>query len=120
MLHIPPLLAASAVIYGVKRFLHGRLTSEDAARTAWLAAFPGDTVRRAITSRDGRSALVETNWGTGVICRKGRFARRLDGAEVWTGSNGLSISFHDITAPHVHVDLTAADAAAWQERIEEA
>ena len=120
MIHLPPLLAASTVFYGIRRFLHGRLTTEEAARQAWLVAYPGDTVRDAIPSRDGRSALVETDWGTGVICRKGRFARRLDGAEVRTDDTGIAIHLPDLETPRVHVSLTPQDAARWQERIEDA
>ena len=121
MIHLAPVAAVAAAVTALRWALaRGRLTREDVAQ-AWRQSFPGDHVSDSVVSRDGRVALVQTDWGAGVVCRNGRMARRLDGALVEAVHDGLAIRFeHDITAPRLHLTLDPADAARWQERIEEA
>ena len=115
-------LAAAAAFGGItafRRWRDGSLRGADGARNAWRAAYPGDRVHSSIVSEDGRTALVETDWGCGVICQRGAFARRLDKAATDIEADGLHIHLRDITVPRVTVKLNPADAALWQEKIEE-
>ncbi|WP_375261255.1 hypothetical protein [Palleronia sp.] len=116
------LLVAAAAFSGItafRRWRQGPLNTADSARDAWRAVYPGDRVRASIIGEDGRTALVETDWGCGLICRRGRVARRLDKAETDIGSDGLNIHLGDIDVPRVTVKLSPADAATWHDKIAE-
>ena len=112
-------IAAAAAFSGISAFRRWRQAKLAAPCDAWRAAYPGDRVRDSIVSEDGRTALVETDWGCGVICRQGRVARRLDRAETDIGPEGLSIRLRDIDVPRVTVKLGRADAALWHDKIVE-
>lgn len=118
----PLVLAAAAAIGGVSgfnRLKRARLRTDEDARNGWLAHFPGDRVTESVVSRDGRAALVDTSWGTGVLCRGGAMARRLDGAEVAQVSDGLEIRFNSVDLPRIRVLLPDAVADRWADRIAE-
>ena len=117
---VPFFVAAALGGLGLaRRFLiRSDLSDRDAPARFWHQAYPGDQVQDSIVSLDGRSALVMTGWGAGVICRGGDFAGRLDHAVTESDADGLIIRFDDVTAPRVRIRLTPEDAARWQERIE--
>lgn len=113
-------LAAAMGGFGLFRRLTGRpdWSAPGEAARSWMQLFPGDRVDDSVVSLDRRTALVATGWGTGVICRGGSFARRLDRAITESDSGGLTIRFRDGTTPRIRVRLSPADTALWQERIE--
>ncbi|SFG97323.1 hypothetical protein SAMN04488020_105181 [Palleronia marisminoris] len=114
------LLAAAAAFGGItafRRWREGSLRGADGARNAWQAAFPGDRVHNSIVGEDGRAALVETDWGCGVICQRGALARRLDKAATAISADGLHIHLQDDAVTRVTVKLNPADAALWHEKI---
>lgn len=117
---IAPLLVAAAAFGAIVKFTKSRrrLTDARSVEAAWLAAYPGDEIRRSVLSKDGRSALVETTWGTGLVCRGGDLARRLDRARTEVDDEGLVIRLPDLDLPRIRLRLDATDAALWQERIE--
>ena len=111
------LLAAAAAFGGItafRRWREGALRGSGGARNAWQLAYPGDQVHDSIVSEDGRAALVQTDWGCGVIFRRGAVARRLDTAAIEVAADGLNIDLRDDA---VTVKLTPADAAHWHEKI---
>lgn len=114
------LLVAAAAFGGIsafRRWRHGSFQTADAARDAWRAAYPGDEVREYIVGEDGRSALVETDWGCGVIFGRGKVAQRLDHARTGVDPEGLHIHLGDFDVPRVTVKLSPTDAALWQDKI---
>ncbi len=117
---VAPILVAAAAFGGLWKFARTRrrMADRSAVEAAWLAAYPGDEVRESILAEDGRAALVETPWGTGLVCEGGHVARRLDRAETEVAEGGLVIRLPDLGMPRVKLRLGPVDAALWQERIE--
>lgn len=114
MIHLPPLLAASAVFYGVRWLRRGRVGTEDAARTIWADAHPGDDIQRCAISQDGRAALVQSDWGMGVIGRNGRLVQRLDMVAVERAPDGLIVHVPGHAVP---ISLSQNEAADWHDRL---
>ncbi len=119
---VAPVLIAAAAFGGYISFFRSRRRLNDArtVEAAWLATYPGDEVRGTVLSQDGRAALVETAWGTGLVCRGGDVARRLDRASTEVDDTGLLIRLPDLDTPRIHLRLAPGEAALWQERIETA
>lgn len=117
---VAPLLVAAAAFGGVWRLARRRrLSDRPAVEAAWRAAYPGDEIRDVALSSDGRSALVQTAWGTGVVCRRGQIARRLDHARAEADAAGLLLRLPDLDTPRIRLRLDPGLAALWQERIEQ-
>jgi hypothetical protein len=116
---VAPFLAVAAALGAYAQFSRSRKRLGDArsVERAWLAAYPGDEVRHSVLSRDGRAALVETGWGTGLLCRGGEVARRLDRAETEIDDAGLVILLPGLEPPRIRLKLDPTEAALWQERI---
>ncbi len=117
---VAPILVAAAAFGGYIGFFRNRRRLNDTrtVEAAWLASYPGDEIRRSVVSEDGRAGLVETSWGTGLVCRGGSVARRLDHARTDLDESGLLIRLPDLDASRIHLQLDPAQAALWQERIE--
>ncbi|ETX27654.1 hypothetical protein [Roseivivax isoporae] len=86
-----------------------------AARAAWLREYPALAPADVVMSRDGRSALIVTAGGPGVVWRFGAdsTARLLTGARVRRCARGLDIRLPDFTAPRIVLDLSAEETDAW-------
>ena len=92
---------------------------EDAARAAWMRAFPDAGPDRIILSSDRRAALVCTDSGTGVAWCLGAdtVARPLAGANLRATEAGLRILFDDPALAPLTIALSAPDRAAWQNKV---
>lgn len=95
-----------------------RLTEEE-ARSAWHRHFPDDDIRAVTLARDGHAALVETGQGPGLLWAFGAdtAARHLRDFDLIETETGLSLAFHDFTAPLVRLDLTPEERRDWKGRI---
>lgn len=92
----------------------GRVGTEDAARAIWSDAHPGDDVIRCAVSQDGRAALVESDWGMGVIGHNGRMVQRLDTVAVERSADGLTVHVPGDTVP---LRLSQTEATDWHQRL---
>ncbi len=119
---VGPFLAAAAAFGAYVQYARSRRKLSDirSVERAWLAAYPADDVGNVVLSKDGRAALVETSWGTGLVCRGGDMARRLDAARAEIDDEGLVIRLPDLDTPRVRLRLGPTEAALWHERIESA
>lgn len=96
--------------------------SEEEVRMAWLRHRPDDELKGAHISTDGRSALVMTNNGPGLLWSMGAdsTARLLTHAEIDADANGLIIEPREFTAPRIRVALSGPDRDAWTQELETA
>jgi len=95
-------------------------TLDDAeARSEWERHYPDDTVQSVWVSHDMRAALVMTEQGAGLLWTMGAdtVARHLLDFDLIEEPHGLSIDFHDYTAPRVHLHLDADERFVWQNLI---
>lgn len=91
----------------------------DTVRAAWLRHFPQDEVRDILLARDGHAALVETQAGPGLLWALGAdtVGRRLQDYTFSDTGDGLTIRFHDFTAPRVTLTLAPDETPIWQQRL---
>ncbi len=96
--------------------------SENAARQSWVRHYPDDTVHTVQIAGNGKSALVRTSAGPGVIWVFGAdtVARHLKNCDVTETATGLRIDFHDYSTPRAVFALTASERADWQAEMEAA
>ena len=115
---VPIAIAAFGGVSGLRLLMRRRRIAAEDVERHWAAPFPGDHVTDKVVAMDGRTALVATDWGAGLLCHGGAEACRIDDTEVDQVPGGLTIRFRDgITAP-ITVALPSGDAAAWTDRIE--
>lgn len=109
-------------IGGIALLLHltGRsrtatLTETD-AQQGWLRHYPNDTVQHVTLAHDGKSALVLSDAGPGVIWVFGldTVARHLRDCDVSETETGLRVDFHDYSAPPARFALSQDERALWQ------
>ncbi|MFY9211067.1 MAG: hypothetical protein WAO69_08065 [Aestuariivita sp.] len=96
-----------------------RQLDEDDARTQWARHFPDDMVRSVWITHDSRAALVMTQDGPGLLWVTGAdtTARHLLDFDLIDEAHGLTITFHDYTAPSVHLHLDSDERLVWQKLI---
>ncbi len=96
--------------------------TEADVNAAWLRAFPDDNFRAAQISADGRSALVESDQGTGLVWSFGAdtTARLIHDAEIAAHPDGLTLHLAEFTAPSLTLKLAEADRALWRQKLEAA
>lgn len=115
-----PLVVAG--IGGIVLLLHlaGRsarlVLAPDVAIAAWNRHYPEDPALEAAPSADGAAALVVTETGTGLVWAMGAdsTARPLRDFDVTETGRGLTVRFHDFTAPRVAVALDERQRRHWQ------
>ncbi|MEQ8988062.1 MAG: hypothetical protein RID15_10025 [Marinovum algicola] len=92
-----------------------RFEDEDAARQAWLREYPDTPPTRVILSHDNHAALVETEYGAGVVWPMGMdtTARLLRGAAICRTKDGLLVDLPDFAAPRVRLRLNDDEADLW-------
>lgn len=127
-LHILGLLVIGG-IGGIAVLLHllgltgrKRFADEAAARAAWLDELPDATPTRVILCHNHSAALIETAQGPGIVWPMGAdsTARFLTGARITARKGGVTVRLPDYTAPRVHLQLDADEAAQWISRLEPA
>jgi len=96
-------------------------TAQD-AKVAWHRARPDDIIKAVEISADKRSALVETNHGTGLAWSFGAdsAARLIHEAELTETATGLRLSLPEFTAPRIDITLTPQQRSLWQSKLETA
>ena len=109
-------------IAGIAVLLHmlglselARFDDEAAARQAWLREYPDTPPTRVILSHDRHAALIETDFGAGVVWPMGMdtTARTLRGAEIRRTKDGLLVDLPDFTAPRIRLRLNDEEADLW-------
>jgi hypothetical protein len=100
------------------------MTPED-ARAEWHRHFPDDEIAGATVTPDGHAALILTRdgparAGKGLVWAMGTdtTARRLLDFDITETAAGLSVRFHDFTAPRVTLHLPEAERARWITRMD--
>ena len=93
----------------------------NSALAAWLREFPDDTPTGIITCQNQCAALIDIPQGHGIVWPMGAdfTARYLSGAKINRTVSGLRIDLPDVTAPHIHLALDAAEADVWVDLLKE-
>ncbi|SIS52702.1 hypothetical protein SAMN05421759_101218 [Roseivivax lentus] len=96
-----------------------RLTSESAARAAFLREFPEVEIHAVTRCADCRAALMETSRGPAIVWAMGAdtTARLLGQARLTETETGLDIHLPDITAPRIRLRLSPEERRAWTQLI---
>lgn len=115
------LVLVVAGISGITLLLHltGRsrrsVLDAESAAAAWLREYPGDEVVEATVSADGHAAIILTRQGKGLVWAMGAdtTARQLRDFDLLETADGISVRFHDFTAPRARLRLSAFERAHW-------
>lgn len=96
-----------------------RMLSETDMRGEWARHYPDDIVQSVWVSHDARAALVMTEQGKGLLWVMGAdtVGRHLLDFDLIDEPQGLSVVFHDYTAPKVHLKLDEDEQLVWQRLI---
>lgn len=118
-----PVLLALVVggISGIALLLHltGRsrlaVLDPETAAAAWTRENPGDEVIEATVSADGHAALILTPQGKGLVWAVGAdtTARPLRDFDLMETPQGLTVLFHDFTAPRAKIRLADFERRHW-------
>ncbi len=93
-----------------------RLTSEEAARAAWLREFPDDEITSISLASSGRAALVQLSTSAlGLVHTMGAdtMAHPLSGAIWHETAQGVRLTLPDFAAPRFDIALTPEERAHW-------
>jgi hypothetical protein len=92
------------------------LTTED-ARSAWHRHFPEDEIHTVTVTQDQHAALVQTTQSAGLLWAFGAdtVGRHLLDFDLIEKPDGLTVIFHDFTAPRVYLQLSPTERPRWQE-----
>ena len=88
----------------------------DAARAAWLRAYPDSTVQNVKVTASGEAARITCDIGNGVLWRMGAdtCARLLTGTETATvRGDTVRLVMPDYSAPWVDLRLTGQEQEDW-------
>lgn len=111
-----------AGIAGIVLLLHllgrselARFDDEASARQAWLREYSDAPPTRVILSHDRHAALIETEYGSGVVWPMGMdtTARYLSGADIQRTKDGLRVDLPDFAAPRIRLRLDDDEADLW-------
>lgn len=108
-------IAAIAVLLHLTGRSQALVMSPEMALAAWARHFPGDDTVEALVTPDGHAALVLTRQGNGLLWAMGAdtVARRLRDFDLIETAEGLTILFHDFTAPRVTLRLDEFQRRRW-------
>ena len=89
-------------------------------RREWARHFPDDPLTSLTLAQSGKSALVHSTQGPGLIWVFGAdtVARPLHRAQLTQVPKGLRVTFNDPGVPPTTFTLTDAEATLWQREIE--
>jgi len=115
-------LCGLAVLLHVLGFGHRAPMTDAKVRQQWARHFPQDKIETVLLAQSGRSALVSTQTGLGLLWQFGSdtLARRLPPRSVRDHPKGLRLRFQDLTAPVVLVPLANEERETWKTAIEKA
>ncbi|MCE8006888.1 hypothetical protein [Aestuariivita sp.] len=96
-----------------------RELDEQDARSEWARHYPDDQIASVWITHDQHAALVITEQGPGLLWVMGAdtVARHLLDFDIMDEPHGLSVLFHDYTAPKVHLHLDEDERLVWQNLI---
>jgi len=108
-------IAAIALLLHLSGKSRRLVMSPEDARSAWHRHFPDDTIREALITPDGHAALILTDQGPGLVWAMGlgTAARHLLDVDLIDTPDGLTVMFHDFTAPNVTLHLPEDMRARW-------
>lgn len=109
-------IAGIAALTWLAGLARPRQLDEADARREWARHFPDDMITSVWISHDQRAALVMAEEGPGLLWVMGAdtVARHLMDFDLIDEPHGLSVNFHDYTAPAVHLHLDADERLVWQ------
>ncbi|MGB1387554.1 MAG: hypothetical protein ACPG61_01560 [Paracoccaceae bacterium] len=90
--------------------------TETDAQQGWARHYPNDTVQHVTLAHDGKSALVLSDAGPGVLWVFGldTVARHLRNCDVSETETGLRVDFHDYAVPPARFALSQDERTRWQ------
>ena len=93
-----------------------RQLNETEARSEWERHYPDDFVQSIWVTHDSKAALIMTEQGAGLLWVMGAdtVGRHLLDFDLIDEPHGLSVIFHDFTAPKVHLHLDEDERLVWQ------
>lgn len=96
-----------------------RALDETDSRAEWVRHFPDDVITSVWITHDQRAALVLTEEGPGLLWVMGAdtTGRHLLDFDLIDEPHGLTVIFHDYTAPKVHLHLDEDERLVWQNLI---
>ena len=96
-----------------------RQLNEADAHNEWQRHYPDDVVQSVWVTHDARAALVMTEQGAGLLWVMGSdtVGRHLLDFDLIDEPHGLSVIFHDFTAPKVHLHLDEDERLVWQKLV---
>ncbi|MCE8537826.1 hypothetical protein KBY27_10175 [Ruegeria pomeroyi] len=112
-------ISAIAIVLHLTGRSERAILRPETLQAAWLRHFPEDHVMGTLLAHDCHAALVETQSGPGLIWALGAdtVGRHLRDYEIDEVSGGLTITFHDFTAPRVTLKLDPDETPIWQQRL---
>lgn len=112
-------IAGIALLTWLAGLAKPRTLDESQAETEWLRHYPDDVVTSVWVTHDMHAALVMTEQGPGLLWVMGAdtVARHLLDFDLIEEPHGLSVDFHDYTAPKVHLHLDEDERLVWQNLI---
>ncbi len=118
-------IAAIALLLHLSGRSKRRVMTPEDAHAEWHRHFPDDEIVEATVTPDGHAALILTRdgparAGKGLVWAMGAdtTARRLLDFDVTETATGLSVRFHDFTAPRVTLHLPVGERARWITRMD--
>ncbi len=108
-------IAAIALLLHLTGRSQRRLLSVEDARREWNRHFPDDDIVDVTLAPDSHAALILTRQGPGLLWAMGAdtAARRLRDFDLIETPKGLTVRFHDFTAPHVTLRMEPELRARW-------
>lgn len=96
-----------------------RQLNEADAQSEWARHYPDDFVQSVWVTHDAKAALVMAKEGAGLLWVMGAdtVGRHLSDFDLIDEPHGLSVIFHDFTAPKVHLHLDEDERLVWQKLI---
>jgi len=108
-------IAAIALLLHLSGRSQRRVLSAEDARRDWNRHFPDDDIVDVTLAPDSHAALILTRQGPGLLWAMGAdtAARRLRDFDLIETPKGLTVRFHDFTAPHVTLHMAPELRARW-------
>lgn len=112
-------IAGIAALTWLAGLAQPRQLNEQDAQSEWARHYPDDTVQSVWVTHDAKAALVITDQGPGLLWVMGAdtVGRHLRDFDLIDEPHGLSVIFHDYTAPKTHLHLDEDERLVWKNLI---